>query len=79
MSKLHLRYLIIALIGGAVTAIIFQLIIGTILVPEKQSGLAGAAFIAGWWGNVLAAFVIAILAARKATKELFDPRMGKIT
>lgn len=78
MSKLHLRYLIIAVIVTAVTAIAFQQFIGTLLIPEKQDGLTGAAFIAGWWGNLIAAFIIAIMAGRKAAREFIDPRLGKV-
>jgi hypothetical protein len=78
MSKLHLRYLIMAVIVTTVTAIAFQQFIGTILIPEKQAGLTGAAFIAGWWGNLAAAFVIAIMAGRKAAQDFIDPRLGKV-
>ncbi len=80
MNRLHVRYLIISLIGGAAFAIAFQWFIGTIVIPDQQGGLTGAAFIAGWWGNLIAAITFGILAARKATEalELEDPRMGKI-
>lgn len=36
MSKLHLRYLIIAAIVTAITAIAFQQFIGTLLIPENR-------------------------------------------
>jgi uncharacterized membrane protein len=80
MSRLQLRYLIISLFGGAAFAIAFQWFIGTIVTPDQQGGLTGAAFIAGWWGNLIAAITFGILAARKTieTLELDDPRMGKI-
>jgi hypothetical protein len=78
ISKLHLRYLLIALVTCAVVALGFQSFVGTILIPEKQAGLVGAAFLAGWWGNLIAAFVVALMGARKATRELTDPRLGRI-
>jgi hypothetical protein len=80
MNRLHLRYLLISIFGGAVFAIAFQWFIGTIVIPDQQGGLTGAAFIAGWWGNLVAAITFGIMAARKTTEtlELEDPRLGKI-
>jgi hypothetical protein len=78
ISKLHLRYLLIAMVAGAAVALGFQSFVGTILIPELQAGLVGAAFFAGWWGNLIAAFVVALMGARKATRELTDPRLGRI-
>jgi hypothetical protein len=78
MNKLHLRYFLTALLGGLATAWAFQTFIGTILVPEIQAGMTGAAFLAGLWGNIIAAFVIAMMSARKATRELESPMLGRI-
>lgn len=78
MNKLHLRYFLTALLGGLATAWAFQTFIGTILIPEKQAGMTGAAFLTGLWGSVIAAFVIAMSAARKATRELDNPALGRI-
>ncbi len=48
------------------------------MIPEKQGSMTGAAFIAGWWGNLVTAFAVAISGARKATQELIDPRLGRV-
>jgi hypothetical protein len=78
MNRLHLRYFLIALVGGAAAALALQTFIGTLLIPEKQAGMVGASFVAGWWGNLVAAFVIAMLAARKAARDLENPALGRI-
>jgi hypothetical protein len=78
MSKLHFRYLLTSALVTGIAAVACQIFISTLLIPEKQEGLTGAAFIAGWWGNLAAAFAMAISAARKATKDLIDPRLGRI-
>jgi hypothetical protein len=78
MNKLHLRYFLIALIGTVAVAWAFQSFIGTILIPEKQAGMTGAAFIAGLWGSLVSAAVVAMMAARKAAQELENPVLGRI-
>jgi hypothetical protein len=78
MNNLHTRYLIIALLVSALVAFLFQIVISSILIPTLQDGLAGAAFVAGWWGNLVAAFIIAIMAGRKAATPFIDPRMGRV-
>lgn len=78
MNKLHTRYLIIALLVSALVAFLFQIVIRSILIPSLQDGLAGAAFVAGWWGNLVAAFILAIMAGRKAAEPFIDPRMGRV-
>jgi len=78
MSRLHLRYFLTSLIVGAGVALGFQSFVGTILVPDKQAGLVGASFIAGWWGNLIAAFIVALMAARKAAQPFIDPRLGRV-
>jgi sorbitol-specific phosphotransferase system component IIBC len=78
MTRLHLRYFLTSLLVCAATALGFQSFVGTILVPEKQAGLVGAAFIAGWWGNLIAVFIVALMAARKAAQPFIDPRLGRV-
>ncbi|MCX6017921.1 MAG: hypothetical protein NTZ50_05345 [Chloroflexi bacterium] len=78
MSKLNLRYLLTALVASLLVALGFQRFVSSILIPEMQAGLVGAAFIAGWWGNLITTFVVAIMGARKAARELIDPRLGRI-
>ena len=78
MNRLHLRYLLTSLIVSAALALLMQTIIFTMVVPKHQDTLAGAAFIAGWWGNLLGAFMIALMAARKASSEFDEPRIGRL-
>jgi hypothetical protein len=78
MNPLYLRYLLQSIAVTALAALAMQWFIGTILVPELQGGLTGAAFVAGWWGNLAAAIWVGISGARKAVAELTDPRMGRV-
>ena len=78
MSKLNLRYLLISAVASLLVALGFQSFVSTILVPDMQAGMVGASFIAGWWGNLITAFIVAIMGARKAARELVDPRLGRI-
>ncbi len=78
MNRLHLRYLLTSLIVSAALALLMQAIIFTMVVPKQQDTLVGAAFIAGWWGNLLGAFMIALMAARKAAAEFDEPRIGRL-
>jgi hypothetical protein len=75
MSRLHLRYLLISFFATTLAALFVQIFISTL---ATQAAMAGAAFIAGWWGNVATAFTVAILAGRKAAAEYIDPRIGKL-
>jgi hypothetical protein len=76
MSRLHLRYLLVSFFATTLAALFAQIFIATILAT--QAAMAGAAFIAGWWGNAAMAFTVAILAGRKAAAEYVDPRIGKL-
>ena len=73
MSRLHVRYFAIALVSTAVAA----MVVGGLIV-SLLPGLAGAAYVGGWWTNLAVAGVIAILAGRKAASIYEDPRQGRI-
>lgn len=77
MNRLHLRYFIITLLTTAVLSIGVQLFIMTLLAGNNAA-LAGAALIAGWWMNVIAAGTLAIMAGRKSAAQYIDPRMGRV-
>lgn len=77
MNRLHLRYFIITLLTTAVLSIGVQLFIMTLLAGNNIA-LAGAALIAGWWMNVIAAGALAIMAGRKSAVKFIDPRIGRV-
>lgn len=77
MNRLHLRYFIITLLTTALLSIGVQLFIMTLL-DGNNAALAGAALVAGWWTNVIAAGTIAIMAGRKSATGFVDPRIGRV-
>jgi hypothetical protein len=77
MNRLHLRYFIITLLTTAVLSLAVQLFIMTLLAGNNVA-LAGAALVAGWWTNVIAAGALAIMAGRKSAAKFIDPRIGRI-
>lgn len=77
MNRLHLRYFIITLLTTAVLSIGVQLFIMTLLAGNNVA-LAGAALVAGWWTNVIAAGTLSIMAGRKSAAEFIDPRIGRV-
>ncbi|MCS6772578.1 MAG: hypothetical protein RMM31_01400 [Anaerolineae bacterium] len=77
MNRLHARYLVISAISVAASAILVQWLLLSLLVRDA-SLLAGAAFIAGYLGALVAAGTVAIIAGRKAAEGFVDPRIGWI-
>jgi hypothetical protein len=77
VNRLHLRYLIVATVATAATAIGVQWFILTLL-DDNRGLLAGAALVGGWWANLATAAVVAIMAGRKSAAGFTDARMGKV-
>ncbi len=73
MNRLHLRYFVIAFLSTAVAAMAVGGLIASLL-----PGLAGPAYIAGWWTNLTVAGLVALLAGRKVASVYEEPRMGRI-
>ena len=73
MNRLHVRYFAIALVTTAIAAIAAGGLIVSLL-----PGLAGPAYVGGWWTNLAVAGVVAILAGRKAASIYEEPRQGRI-
>ncbi len=77
INRLSVRYLVISFIATAVVAVLIQLSLLSLL-ERNQGLLAGAALVAGWWGNLATAGTVAILAARKSAEGFTDPRLGRL-
>lgn len=75
MSRFHARYLVISIVSVAASAILVQWLLLSLL-QRDASLLAGAAFIAGYLGALVATGTVAILAGRKAAEGFVDPRLG---
>ena len=73
MNRQHLRYFLLSVVATALTAIAAGGLIVSLL-----PGLAGAAYVAGWWTNLAVASVVAILAGRKVASIYEEPRQGRI-
>lgn len=73
MNRLHVRYLLMAVVASFVASIAVSS-----LVLSLVAAAVGAAFIAGWWTNLAAAGTVAILGGRKAAQAYTDPRLGKV-
>jgi MFS family permease len=77
MNRLSIRYLVVSFVATAAVGILIQLFLLTLL-ERNQGLLAGAALVAGWWGNLATAGTVAIFAARKAAEGFTDPRLGRV-
>lgn len=75
MSRFHARYLVISIVSVALSAIVVQWLLLSLLARDA-SLLAGAAFVAGYLGALVAAGTVAIMAGRKAAEGFIDPRLG---
>jgi hypothetical protein len=78
VSKLNLRYLLIAIVATVFVGIITQLIIITTLSGGQQNVMLSAGWIGSFWMNLLVGGAVAILGARKAASIYTDPRLGRI-
>ena len=75
---MNLRYFIIAIVAVLLVGITIQVVVITMLGPDKQSAMSSAGWIGSFWANVITAGVVAILGARKAAAEFTDPRYGRL-
>jgi hypothetical protein len=73
MNRQHLSYFLVAIVVTAIAAIA----VGGLIV-SLLPGLAGAAYVAGWWTNLAVAGCVAILAGRKVASIYEEPRQGRI-
>ena len=78
MSKLNIRYLIIAAITTALVGIIVQVVIISTLSSGQQTVMLSAGWIGSFWMNLLAGGAVAIMGARTAAKIHTDPRVGRV-
>ncbi len=77
MNRLYLRYFVVAAVAVAISAVIVQSVMFSLLTRNPES-IAGAAFILGYLTALTAAGTVAILAARRAASGFIDPRIGRL-
>ena len=78
MSKLNLRYLIVAVVATLFVGILTQVIIITTLSRAQQATMLSAGWIGSFWINLLVGGTVALMGARKAASIYTDPRLGRV-
>ena len=78
MSKLNLRYLLIAIVATLFVGILTQVVIISTLSSAQQTTMLSAGWVGSFWINLLVGGTVALMGARKAASDYTDPRLGRV-
>ena len=76
MGSLHFRYLLITVFATLLTCVITAVLLLNILISPVL--ITGAAFVAGFFMNIMVAGTVAIAAGRSAATGFIEPNKGLV-